>query len=80
MNREVEVLVKHKGRILYQTFDGYERFMVRIGLLPGVKMQAAQAELLATPGMEDVSHVDIGRLLAVGVMDAANAGPDKMIV
>jgi hypothetical protein len=74
--------VKHKAASLYATFDGNERTAVRFGMFPARKMQAAEAELLAEEAAAGavLSKSEISRELALGVMDAANAGPDRLVV
>ena len=81
--REAEAVIKRKGEELYATFSKDERTMLRFGLHPAGKTQAADKELLAMKAsgvFPMFSESDLSRLLAVAVMDAANAGPDKLVV
>jgi hypothetical protein len=75
-----ELRCKEKGRQLYGTFVGMERTMVQLGMFPGAKMEAAQAELMAEFAEDTLDPRDAGRWLAVGVMDAADAGPEPLVV
>jgi hypothetical protein len=74
-----DTLIKQKAIELYATFDKNERTGVRFGMFPAKKMEKAFAELAAVMEYPRYDNTDISRLLAVGIMDAANAGPDKMI-
>lgn len=75
-----------EGVKLYATFTEQERKMLQFGMHPYQKMVDAEARLVeqfaeaegrtATPS----EKADMCRLLALGCMEAANAGPDKMIV
>lgn len=80
--RQSLLLIKQKGLAVYQTFTENERTAVRFGLLPAAKVNQAFAELLAL--REDLAvfqdHTDVARLLALAIMDAANAGPDPLVV
>ena len=81
--REAEAVIRQKGAELYATFTQDERDMLRFGLHPAGKTQAADKELLAMKAggaFPMFDEMDLSRLLAVAVMDAANAGPDKMVV
>lgn len=81
-----ELRIKQKAAQVYATFNKDERMLVRFGMFPHDKMVQADKELIAEwtehegqpPDSEDLR--DISRLLAVGIMDSANAGPDKMVV
>lgn len=78
-----ETRIKQFAAEVYGTFDENERLTVRFGLFPMKKMEAAQAELAAEFERNDgwpFDRCDLSRLLAVGIMEAANAGPDKMVV
>jgi hypothetical protein len=77
--KQADLLIKQKGLLLYQTFTEQERLIVRFGLFPGEKMSTAHRELMAL-NLETYDESDISRLLAVAVMDAANAGPGKLVV
>ena len=78
-----ERLIKQKATNLYATFDKSERTLVRFGMFPADKMKQLDEELLvlASDGVFPMfDKCDLARLSAVGVMDAANAGPDKLVV
>lgn len=78
-----ETRIKQYAAEVYGTFDANERLTVRFGLFPMKKMEAAQAELAAEFEENDgrpFDKCDLSRLLAVGIMEAANAGPDTMVV
>jgi hypothetical protein len=81
--QQAEAVIKQKGAELYATFSEDERAMMRFGLHPHAKTVAAEKALMAMkaegafPMFDDM---DLSRLLSVAVMDAANAGPDKMVV
>ena len=78
--------IKQEGANLYQTFTPQERACVRFGMQPAGKTLACEEklarEIAETEGrpLTPQDRVDLCRLLSVAVMDAANAGPDKMIV
>ena len=80
----VETFIKTKGAELYETFDDNERTCVQFGMFPAGKMETATAALLQdlvdAGDAEFLSAGDASRLLAVAVMDAANAGTQKMVV
>ena len=81
--QQAEAVIKQKGAELYATFDEDERAMMRFGLHPAGKTREADKELLAMKAGGEFpmfSDMDLSRLLAGAVMDAANAGPDKMVV
>jgi len=82
IRRLAELRIKQKGKQVYDTFTPKERTVVQFGMLPGEKTRQAEAELLAEEAIHDGPYdsSDICRLLAVAIMDAANAGPDKMVV
>lgn len=78
-----ELLIKLKGANLYDTFDKSERTLVRFGMFPADKMKQLDDELLAmkASGLFPMfDECDLSRLSAVGIMGAANAGPEKMVV
>jgi len=80
---QAELLIKQKAGALYATFNKSERTLVRFGMFPADKMKQLDDELLAMRAeglfpMFDKS--DLSRLSAVAIMDAANAGPDKLVV
>ena len=78
-----ELRIKQKAIALYATFTKNERTVTSFGMFPHDKMVAAQAELVAE-FLANEDHApdpgEIARLLAVGVMDAANAGPNGLVV
>jgi len=80
----IELRIKQVGVELYDTFDKNERTCVQFGMFPAVKIQPAEAalmqEMVAGGSAEHMEARDIGRLLAVAIMDAANAGSAKMVV
>jgi rRNA pseudouridine-1189 N-methylase Emg1 (Nep1/Mra1 family) len=73
---------KQKGAEVYATFDKNERTVVQFGMFPHDKMLQAQAELAQEFALTDdtIDLQEIARELAVAIMDAANAGPDKLVV
>jgi hypothetical protein len=80
---QAELLIKQKASALYATLSKSERTVVRFGMFPADKMKQLDDELLAMRAeglfpMFDKS--DLSRLSAVAIMDAANAGPDKLVV
>jgi hypothetical protein len=84
-NETIDALIKIRGQELYDTFDGNERVMVQIGMLPAKKTIPFQDNLeleLSLDGNFESPYnsVDIARLLTVAVMDAANRGNQKMVV
>jgi hypothetical protein len=81
--KAAELRIKPFAAKVYGTFDDNERLLVRFGMFPREKMEAAEAELAAEFEESDgrpFDSRDLSRLLAVGIMDAANAGEDKMVV
>lgn len=78
------LLVWVPAAVLYATFDKNERVAVRFGMLPAEKTQVIDRELLRMKREEGqfemFDECRLASLLAVAVMDAANAGPDKMVV
>jgi len=75
-----EIRIKQFAAKVYGTFDENERLTVRFGMFPADKMRKAQAELAAEFEPSDDAPFDPGdlsRLLAVGIMDAANAGTER---
>lgn len=84
IRRLIELRIQQVGTELYGTFDKNERTCVQFGMFPAVKIQPAEAallqELVADGSAEYFDASDVSRLLAVAVMDAANAGKDKMVV
>jgi hypothetical protein len=81
--RTLELRIKQKAVAVYATFDQSERTIMRIGMFPAQKMQQAQQELIAELTLCDGEPPDsseVSRMLAVGIMDAANAGADKLVV
>lgn len=76
-----KVRIKQKAAEVYATFTANERKGVQFGLMPHAKTVQAERELAAEFLMtdEEAKRSDLFRLLAVGFMDAANAGKDKMI-
>jgi hypothetical protein len=83
MTRQHELRIKQKAIEVYGTFTPQERTVVRFGMLPAGKTERADAELMAefeaTDGVKP-NPVELARLLAVALMDVANAGPDKLVV
>ena len=80
---QAEWLIKQKAAALYATFDKSERTLVRFGMFPADKMRKLDEELSAMKAQGDFPMFDkrdLARLSAVGIMDAANAGPDKLVV
>jgi hypothetical protein len=78
-----ELCIKAKAAALYATFTKDERLVVRFGMMPADKMLALDAELKAMKEQGDFpmfDNCDLARIASVGVMDAANAGPDKLVV
>jgi hypothetical protein len=81
--RQAELLINQKAANTYATFDESERTCVQFGMFPAKKMLALDAELcqMAKDGLFPMfDKRDLARLAAVGIMDAANAGKDKMVV
>jgi hypothetical protein len=81
--QQAELLIEQKAAALYATFDKDERVLVRFGMFPAGKMKQLDDELLALKAQGQFpmfDKCDLARLSAVGVMDAANAGPDKLVV
>ncbi len=79
--KQIEVRIKQKAIEVYGTFTPNERLVVRFGMMPSEKVLQAKAELLTEFVFDkDFDPADMPRLLAVAIMDAANAGPDKMVV
>lgn len=81
--KTMEAIVTQKAIATYATFDKNERLVVQFGMFPHDKMLKAQGELIAEFTLADGEEPDsreISRLLAVGIMDCANRGPDKMVV
>jgi hypothetical protein len=81
--REAEQIIKQKATDLYATFDQNERTLVRFGMFPADKMKQLDDELLALAAQGTFpmfDKCDLARLSAVAIMDAANAGPDKLMV
>ena len=82
MSGITNVRIKQKAVEVYASFTQQERRVVQFGMLPMQKTETAQAELIAEFQAADgrkTDSRDISRLLAVAIMDAANAGPDKMV-
>ena len=80
--REAETLIRQKGAALYATFDKDDRTLVRFGMFPAGKMKQLDDELLAMKAdgfFPQFDKSDLSRLSAVAIMDAANAGKEKMI-
>jgi hypothetical protein len=80
---QAELLIKQKAAESYKTYTKDERLLVRFGMFPAGKMKALDAELLEMAAQDlfpMFDSQDLARLSAVGVMDAANAGPDKLVV
>lgn len=77
-----ELLIQQKGAEVCATFTPGERTLVRLGVLPHGKTVEAELELLVNRERDFPMFAasDIVRLLAVAIMGAANAGPDKMVV
>ncbi len=83
---QLETWAKARGMALYGTFTPQERRILQFGMHPAEKMRQAQAEMVVAftqdegrpPSQREV--VDLSRWLAVGCMEAADAGPDKMVV
>jgi hypothetical protein len=82
--RTADLLIKQLAAKSYATYTKSERTCVQFGMFPAEKMQALDNELKLLAETLDVfpmyDHSDLCRLAAVGVMDAANAGPDKLVV
>lgn len=78
--------ISQAGQKLYESLDQGERHVVQFGMFPREKMEQAQAKLLQEfvrdEGRPPISEecCNIARDLAVAVMDAANRGPDKLVV
>jgi hypothetical protein len=85
VSTQLETRCKQEGVTVYATMDKNERLIVRFGMFPRKKMEDAEKVLLAEEmqatgkAVEPRVRCDIGRWLAVGVMQAANAGAEKMI-
>ena len=83
---EVEQVCKDKGTAVYATFTEQERKIMRVGMFPAEKMKIATDALLKE--LYDVyektgGYMELGEMtrnLCSGIMDAANAGPDKLVV
>lgn len=77
-----ELLVKQAGINLFESMDDNERTILRFGMLPAGKTQAAEKALLEScPDLlEQFSKCDIGRIMAVAAMDACNASGKPMVV
>lgn len=78
-----DACIKGQAAAMYMTFNESERTLVQFGMFPADKMKQLDAALqsdkeLGMFPMYDKS--DLYRLAAVGIMDAANAGKDKMVV
>ena len=81
--READAVIRAKATALYATFDKNERGLVRFGMFPADKMKRLDDELLAMQAdgaFPMYDRRDLTRLSAVAIMDAANEGPDKMVV
>lgn len=84
-SRQTETLCKLRGMECYKTFDKSERTVVQFGMFPHGKTldgeKAVRLEIAAIdPDFLEAYTDDIGRWFVLGIMDAANAGPDKMVV
>lgn len=78
-----ETRIEQKAAEVYATFDKNERTAVRFGMMPRAKVESAEADLIREFEQADgvkPNARDICRLLSVGIMDAANRGPDKLVV
>lgn len=81
-----ETWLKGEGVKLYRSFNQQERDLLRIGLFAGLKTMKHEAEVIQSfteqegrpPNAQERS--DITRLVAVGAMEEADRGPDKMVV
>jgi hypothetical protein len=82
-DRQIELRCKQHAAIVYKAFTQSERACVRFGMFPAEKMQEAESflsdEMFIATG-DAANRVDLARYLAVGVMDEANRGPNKMVV
>ena len=81
--RQADLIIRQKGAALYATFDENERSLVQFGMFPADKMKQLDDELLALAAQGTFpmyDKCDLARLSAVAIMDAANAGPDKLVV
>jgi hypothetical protein len=82
--RRADLLIKSMAAASYATYTANERTAVRFGMFPAEKMQALESDLKFLAESLDLfpmyDATDLARLAAVGVMDAANAGPDTLVV
>lgn len=80
--RLAELLIKRAGHNLYDAMDDNERTVLRFGMLPAQKTEAAEKTLLAEHPelLEQFSKADVGRIMAVAAMDACNQRGDGMVV
>lgn len=80
--KQTQTRIKQIGAQTYNTFTKDERLVVQFGMFPHDKMIAADKALKAEMeiiGVEEDAR-DLSRWLTVAIMDAANAGPQKMVV
>jgi len=82
-----ELLIRQRGKDLYESLTKDERTLVQFGMFPAKKTSAMNDAVIMEltengqckiGGGLDVS--DVSRLIAVGCMDGANAGSQKMVV
>jgi hypothetical protein len=81
-----ELRIKQFASKLYDTFTDSEKTLVQFGMLPHDKAKCGEEELIMELTDNGTTEIgggldirDVGRLLAVGCMDAANAGSKKMV-
>lgn len=81
-----ELRIKQFAAKLYDTFTDDEKTLVQFGMLPAQKAKDGEDQLLLELTDNGTCEIgagldvsDVGRLLAVGCMDAANAGSKKMV-
>ena len=79
-----DLTIKQLAAKSYATYTKNERTCVQFGMFPAEKMKLLDDELKLLTETTDCfpmyDHADLCRLAAVGVMDAANAGTDKLVV
>lgn len=77
-----ELLIKQAGEKVYDELDENERTVLRFGMLPAGKTEAAEKALLAEHPdlLEQFGKTDVGRIMAVAAMDACNQRGDGMVV
>lgn len=85
--RQLKTWVKAMGRKVYAEYDPQEsRMLALLGMHPAAKMTEAEKTVCAEFTLDEgraptpSERVDFARWLAVGAMEAANEGSDKMQV